>query len=442
MLSPAERDLTRRNQEIPGLATVLDPEAFLAALREAIPHADVEAARIHSIKLEPRTYCRVAYGLEVGGKPLDLDARACRPEDLDAWIRESGATDESGPLGSDHIVFAEQAVLVTAFPSDPKLTALRELMDAKARRRLLRALLPERDELWSGELRTLRYRPGRRYVAELRGPGGARVLLKASTAKGHHRACRNAAAFRSSSPLRIARLLGADDRHGLLAYEWLPGTALFDLWSAPRMNTEAVATAGAALAELHAQSPDGLDRWTREAVVADLAAAASEIGFVCPWLARRAGDLARRLSPHVAAAPVMRTTLHGDFSSRHVLVEGGEAGIVDLDWACRGDPADDLGSILAQVERHVVSDGLPHDRVGRFRHALIGGYGTKAGIPERIDLFTAVELFRGARFPFRRSEPEWPERTGHLLRRAEAMAEALGEAHAAGTTRSAGREVG
>ena len=33
MLSSAEHDLTRRNQEIPGLATELDPDAFLAAWR-------------------------------------------------------------------------------------------------------------------------------------------------------------------------------------------------------------------------------------------------------------------------------------------------------------------------------------------------------------------------------------------------------------------------
>jgi len=425
MLSPAERDLTLRNQEIPGLATVLDPDAFLAALRRAVPHADLEAARIDSVKLAPRAYCHVGYRLDIAGEPLHLDARACRSEDLEGWLSKSGESDAPGPLGPDRIVLADQAVLITAFPNDPRLPVLRKLADSPARRRLLRDLLPGREDLWSGELRPVRYRPGRRYVAELRAPGGARVLLKVSTAKGHLRSRRNAATFRSSGPLRVARLLGASDPHRLLAYEWLPGTVLIDLWAGTPVNDEAVATAGAALAALHAQSPEGLESCTGEEMVEDLFSAASEIGFLCPWLARRAEELARRLTAQVTRAPPRHEPIHGNFSSRHVLVDGAEAGIVDLDWACRDDSARDLGGVLAQLERHVLCDGISRDRAGRFRDNLSRGYGSVRPVPGRIDLFTAVELFRGARAPFRRKEPEWPERTGQLVRSAEAMVERL-----------------
>jgi len=425
MLSPAERDLTRRNQEIPGLATVLDPDAFLSALRRAVPHADFDAARIDSVKLEPRAYCHVAYRLAIAGEPLHLDARACRLEDLDGWLNESGHGDGPGPLGADRIVLADQAVLITAFPNDARLPVLRKLADPTARRRLLRGLLPGREEFWLGELRPLRYRPGRRYVAELRAPGDARVLLKVGTTKAHLRSRRNATAFRSSGPLRVARLLGAADPYRLLAYEWLSGTVQFDLWSGPTVDREAVVTVGAALATLHAQSPDGLERRTADEVVDDLRSVASEIGFLCPWLARRADDLARRLTAQVTRAPPMRASIHGNFSSRHVLVDGAEAGIVDLDWACRGDPAGDLGSVLAEVERHVLCDRIPRGRVERFRDDLSRGYGSVLPLPERIEFFTAVELFRGARIPFRRNEPEWPERTGHLVRGAEAMVQRL-----------------
>ena len=426
MLSPAERDLTLRNREIPGLATVLDPDAFLEALRRAVPHADLEAARIDWVKLRPRVYCHVGYRLDIAGEPLHLCARACRSEDLDGWLDGSGEGDAPGPLGPDRIVLADQAVLITAFPNDPRLPALRRLADSTAHRRLLRDLLPGREDLWSGELRPLRYRPGRRYVAELCAPGGSRVLLKVGTAKSHLRGRRNATAFRSSGPLRVARLLGASDPHRLLAYEWLPGTVLFDLWAGLPVNDEAVATAGAALAELHAQSPEGLERWTAEEVVDDLHSTASEIGFICPWLARRADELARRLAAQVTRAPPVHEPIHGNFSSRHVLVDGAEAGIVDLDWACRADPARDLGGVLAQLECHVLCEGISRDRVVRFRADLSRGYRAVRPVPERIELFTAVELFRGARVPFRRKELEWPERTGHLVRGAEAMVERLG----------------
>ena len=44
---------------------------------------------------------------------------------------------------------------------------------------------------------------------------------------------------------------------------------------------------------------------------------------------------------------------------------------------------------------------------------------TKRPLPERLGLYTAVEVFRRMRFPFRGREPDWPQRTESLLERAE-----------------------
>jgi hypothetical protein len=38
-----------------------------------------------------------------------------------------------------------------------------------------------------------------------------------------------------------------------------------------------------------------------------------------------------------------------------------------------------------------------------------------------VVLYTALNLFRRARHPFRSREPDWPERTEALVERAEAM---------------------
>src|SRR6266702_2012151 len=50
MLSPAETDLVRREPSIPGLATVLDAEVFLARLRCCAPGIDLRTAQILFIK--------------------------------------------------------------------------------------------------------------------------------------------------------------------------------------------------------------------------------------------------------------------------------------------------------------------------------------------------------------------------------------------------------
>jgi len=429
VLSSAEVDLARRDPAIPGLAVVLDPDALAAALRRAAPQADLGTAQITYVRYKPAAYCRVTYRLEVAGGALDLDVRACRPDDLASWRDTGEAVGVSGPLGPGRIVLEHCAVLATVFPNDLKLVALHHLTDAVERSQVLRELLPDRPDLWRGELRCLRYRPERRYVAELRAADGARALLKSYTARAYTRGLRNARAFRSRGPLRIADLLGSSDSLRLLAFEWLPGRLLMDLCAAPDINGAAVSAAGAALAELHAQDPggDGLDCWTREAEAADLVTVASELGCICPGLAGRADELARRLAARLATAPAMRQPLHGDFSANQVLVGRRATAIIDLDWACYGDPADDLGNFIAQAERHALHHDPATNRVESIREALLGGYGegTNRPLPERIGLYTAVEVFRRTRFPFRAREPDWPQRTESLLERAEALSRTL-----------------
>ena len=188
-----------------------------------------------------------------------------------------------------------------------------------------------------------------------------------------------------------------------------------------------MAAAGAALAALHAQDSAELACWTREAETADLLALASEVAFICPHLAGRADDLAHRLAAQLAGAPSMRSTLHGDFSANQVLVGAQEVAIIDLDWACCGDPADDLGNFIAQAERYALRHELSPKRVALLKHALVEGYtqATNGPLPERIGLYTAVEVFRRARFPFRAREPDWPQRTEALLDRAATLLNAL-----------------
>jgi aminoglycoside phosphotransferase (APT) family kinase protein len=200
-----------------------------------------------------------------------------------------------------------------------------------------------------------------------------------------------------------------------------------DFWFGPDDDCKAVSATGAALAALHAQQPDGLNRWTREAEVADLVSLSSEIGFIWPQLARRADDVARRLGAKLADAPAEHCTVHGDFSANQVLVGEREVAIIDLDWACYGDPADDLGNFIAQAERFALREELSPSRVELLRDALLKGYVRAAHrpLPERVGLYTAVQLFRRTRFPFRTREPDWPQRTEALLERAEALLNTL-----------------
>ena len=107
MLSPVEAEIVRRDPDVPGLATVLDPEALAAVLP-----IDARSARLEYVRYKPHVLCRAAYRLD---GEFFIDVRACRPEDFTA---------------AGEIVLNDRAVAVNVFPNDAELPSLRPLMDA------------------------------------------------------------------------------------------------------------------------------------------------------------------------------------------------------------------------------------------------------------------------------------------------------------------------
>src|SRR5437870_4657240 len=101
---------------MPGLATVLDPEAFAAALREALPGAEVTGAQITYIKYRPKEKCLVGYRLDVRGTPVDAYATAYRRESLPELQLASKDPGIAGPLGVGRLLLEDQATVLSVFP--------------------------------------------------------------------------------------------------------------------------------------------------------------------------------------------------------------------------------------------------------------------------------------------------------------------------------------
>jgi aminoglycoside phosphotransferase (APT) family kinase protein len=424
MLSSLDADLVRRDPTLPGLAIVLDPEAFVGALRRSLPDVDLGAARITYVKYKPGTVCLLGYRLVVAGMAVDVYAKAYRtntPEKLQKAHEQPG---QPGPLGRGRIPLDDCQVVVSTFPNDAKVRTLSSLMKAETRLRLLGKLFPDRPALWLGTVEGLVYKPERRYVARLLAENGVQAALKLYTRSGYDEVVqRHRKPYESRSPLRLASRLGESDRYAALAFEWLPGRLLSEAILDPQFDAQAVVTVGAAIAQLHAQTPEGLTRLTRETEVSSLLAEAAMLGLVCPHLARRAEALAHQVAAHLVARPLAYRLIHGDFHARQVLLQGDTVAVLDLDRAACADPMIDLGLFAAHLEREVIRGNLPANRVEPLVQALLEGYmaATRQPVVDEIQLYTAVELLRLAPRFFRYREPDWPERIEASLSRVETI---------------------
>ncbi len=422
-LSPADTDIVRRDPQVPGIATVLDPEAFAAALEKKLPNVELEFVKPTYVRYKPETSCLVSYALRSsGGVTARVYAKAHGP---DAGIKLRKAREKpasAGPFGAGRLVLEEAGVVVSFFPNDGRLRALRRLAEDSGTCKLLKDLLPDLPRLYGGDLQTLRYKPERRYVACLVSEGRPVATVK-FYAEPDYRAVKSATeAFTGlpdvSGALRLPRLLGCSGRFHAVAFEWENGVALREA------SPEAGEATGVALARLHAGvlggNSGGLEYVTRQEEANELLAVASAVGFTCPRLSRTAHDVASGLSARLLdQTPEYRLT-HGDFYDEQVLVDGERVSILDLDRATLRDPAWDIGNFAAHLERAALLGPLSRDRAEALKARLFVGYRSAAALPDpgRIRLYTAIGLLKLAPEPFRRREPDWPGRTRRILERA------------------------
>jgi len=411
----ADVHLAERDPALPGLRTLLDPAAFASELSAVLPER-VERVYPAYVRYKPAVNCLVSYRVETATRTYQICAKAHRRGDHEKLAK---ATARRSSVIGGHIV-------VSIFPVDAKLKSLRRLADGQARHRLLSRLLPGYPDSWSGDVRELRYKPERRYVAKLEVDDVPAAALKMFTPAGYEAACRGSGAFASGDSLRIPRCLGRSDRHRVLAYEWLPGFLLSERLTSGLCSTDGLRRVGVALAELHGQTADELPRLDLERELARLTDVAAAVGFIHPRLTNRVAGLAERIGRDLGEQDPVYSPVHGDFYAKQVLLQNDRVAVLDFDESAIGDPATDIGNFVAHLERDVLRGRMDQAAAVQAKEALLDGYASVADRPStaRVRLYTARCLFALAPHPFRFREADWPEATEALIRRSEAILDA------------------
>jgi aminoglycoside phosphotransferase (APT) family kinase protein len=263
------------------------------------------------------------------------------------------------------------------------------------------------------QARLLAHRATRRAVVAL--DGTAYVKAVRPSRAGAVAAATTAAAGLAAGAFSVPAVLGADTTAGTVSYSPLLGRRLTDLLSTPG-GADAMAALGAALRALHAASPPpgvALHDVARELDV--IARATAAVAPYAPALAVRARRAAAAIERRLTRlAPVVPVPVHRDLHDKQVLVDpGGGLGLLDFDTLALGDPALDLGNLLAHLELRALQARCSTADSKRLAAALLDGYRADRGVIARAASYAdATRVRLACVYAFR---PAWAALPEQLL---------------------------
>jgi hypothetical protein len=428
MLSSADLALAARDPALPGLAIALDPEAVQDLLRPYLPRVDWEISPCLYVRYKPETNCIAAYKICIQNHWVDFYVKALRGDNLkklQKWSLRPGSSDAL--LQLERIVFKDQALIMGTFWNDMKLLQLSTLAGHSS---------PQSLNLWpdllteGGTWRSLRYKPERRYVTQWQDEHRT-LLVKLYLPSDYDRAALAAHTFHPQGNLRIARMVNADPFRQALCFEWLDGRLLQEILDNSLEENQLnrlLHQVGAALALLHQPQANYLPVLSRSQEIDQLHNTAKLLSWIFPPIADLVHEIAHQGSKVLGTLPLHPVPIHGDFYAEQVVIMTDRIGILDLDCAAQGDPATDLGNFLAHLEYQILLDSTlgstldsTNPLLQRVIPPLLAGYGATSDLSQRVQWYTALNLFKLAPMLFRYRHPDWPTRLRQLLDRVRVL---------------------
>ncbi|HEX9598422.1 MAG TPA: ABC transporter transmembrane domain-containing protein [Gaiellaceae bacterium] len=384
---------------------LLDLSEMTGVLERSLDDGAVSDVDVRYLRYKPCTNLVVHYSATVAGRRhdavamiaarADLARRARRPETVALARKVNGRSPARVPLSYE----PELGAIIHWLPLDLSLPAL-----AESPARLGQALeavgvsVAEVDE----HPDLLAYKPRRRAVIRL----GDHVLKIYATAAELRAAELGQRAASGLQSIRTAQLEAVLPEHRSTAQSLLHG----------RPFVRGPASAGEALALLHASRPAWVRRATATSQLAAAAASARLTIEILPGLGRRLERLLAELERRAPKGGALVNS-HGDFHAGQLLDLDEGPALIDFDEMCSAQPALDLTSYAG----HLVS-GADGDlqQAREALEGLVGGYGVR---PPDLPWYLSTSILRRAPFPFRFLDVRWPERVEGMVAAAESALE-------------------
>ncbi len=336
------------------------------------------------------------------GAPLATATFGRRGRLQTAYERISGNGAGDGPAA---VLLPEYPCLIEIFPVDSELPLLWQAAAADRATDLIAPMLPDYTNVRVKRVDLLRYRPGRRCVLryEIEHEGGGIDLvgkLYADRDRAQLVAKKLAAlSSQATDELMLAAPIGEPANNGLLLMECLRGSNLGDELEATASrdkNERAVRAAAAALAAFHRFGLKSTERRSLQTELNNLRARLRPVHDVALDLARDIEALLTQVEARFAALPqATECVIHGEYKPNQLLVDDGQIAVVDLDRACIGDPAIDVGNFAGVLRKEVLFEG--HSHLAGLDSVFVREYlaaNDVDGIIERAGVFKVIALVR------------------------------------------------
>ncbi len=418
MLHPDDAQLVARDDALSGLRIVLDDEAAGALFQQHLQHLQPTSARCVYLRYKPGISCIACFNVKSSSDDCLVHVIAYR---RDAHDKLSKAVNDRD--SRNRIVDLELALVISVFPEDSELKALSRLFDSDDDRSILSKLVPDRKDLQTGTLATLRYKPERRYVARLDVDGKPAAVLKLHTEADYSQARRATKSLSSIDVIHVPQVLGHSDRHAAILRSWQPGVSVDCLLSTPAIARHALKEGGRLLAQLHGHTTSKLPPQTPAWEAKTLCDTAMDFHALCPNLATAMQRVAMRCATLIGKLPTLSVPIHGDFHPQQILVDDGNHTLIDFDSSALGHPASDLGNFLAHMERNYLHGLFTPSEHNELIIAFLDGYLEISRSYEQhaVGVYTVAALLRLVHEPFRTRQPDWRVRAEELITRAEKL---------------------
>ncbi|HVS03969.1 MAG TPA: aminoglycoside phosphotransferase family protein [Thermoanaerobaculia bacterium] len=440
------------DDQLPGLAAVLDPPALASLLERHLrrhdPAAEVPEIRILDVQYSQRRAAVLvrAYVRCTGlrrtarqklflhvvppeeGPPAPAARLLARYQD---WRR--AATPRLAPMPVGALTIPDLGIAAYAFPLDPELTSLVDVTDPLAMRVAVNELWRRRGvKVRRVRVETLAYTPGSRAalryevlsesrdngLPEIRHLVGKLQQRKSpATLFAGHWAVWRATAGR----IRLAPPVGYLATFGMSLQEVVRGTRLSDVTEHGAL-VKGVRQAARAIATVHSLDLPLLATRGADKEVRSVRRWIDVLRRIRPALDGRLERLEARLVAELEARVRKVAPMHSDFHLANVLVDAEGVVLIDWDQVAVGDPASDVGRFLGALRVSALRATGRIDGYAELGEAFLTAYlATRPEEERQIQLFEACGLVVAAASPFRLQRRGWEDGADAMVGEAERL---------------------